>query len=205
MGYKSFGFNHLQYIGISFSHGSFSLWKSCAVVSLHAECYTTLPYSTVVHEFKNITELVVQSELFYYSHCCCFSYTTEGDLRLVGGANYGRVEVYHDGEWGTVCDDSWDITDANVVCRQLGYIGATSALGQAFFGRGRGPIHYANMACTGREERLADCQHHGIGIHNCDHGKDAGVVCYSTLGELRLCLLGSFSSPVFCINIVCYH
>ena len=150
---------------------------------------------TVVHRFKYITELVMQSELFYiycyYSHCCCFSHTTEGRHRLVGGAtdNQGRVEVYHNGEWGTVCDDSWDITDANVVCRQLGYSGATSAPGQAFFGRGRGPIHYANMVCTGREARLADCFHRGIGIHNCDHGEDAGAVCDSTLGELKLCLL----------------
>ncbi len=99
--------------------------------------------------------------------------------------NRGRVEVYHSGEWGTVCDDGWGLTDAHVVCRQLGYSAATSAHGHAFFGRGRGPIHYDNVACTGSESRLADCSHRR-NVHNCHHSEDAGVVCDTTRGELRL-------------------
>ena len=112
---------------------------------------------------------------------------TEGEVRLVGGStdSEGRVEVYHNGAWGTVCDDLWGITDANVVCRQLGYTGATSALSNAAFGQGSGPIHYDDVFCTGSETRLADCSHRGIGSHNCGHREDAGVVC-ATQGRLWL-------------------
>ena len=109
----------------------------------------------------------------------------EGSIRLEGSAsdNEGRVEVYHNGEWGTVCDDDWDITDANVVCRQLNYTRATSAPGSALYGAGSGPIFYDNVACLGTETRLADCTSRGIGVHDCSHGEDAGVACYIAQGQ----------------------
>ena len=91
--------------------------------------------------------------------------------------------MYHNGAWGTVCDDRWDINDANVVCRQLGYSSATSARGEAYFGAGSGPIYYDEVACTGTESRLADCAHNGIGINDCIHGEDAGVECSATPGQ----------------------
>ena len=113
-----------------------------------------------------------------------------GSVQLVGGAtaNEGRIEIYYNGVWGTVCDDRWDLRDADVVCRQLGYRTAISAHGSAYFGAGPGAIYLANVACTGNEARLADCSHRGIGQHYCRHQEDAGVVCDSRPWPGRSCL-----------------
>ncbi|XP_071486552.1 scavenger receptor cysteine-rich domain-containing protein DMBT1-like [Diadema antillarum] len=101
------------------------------------------------------------------------------DVRLVNGSspNRGRVEVLHNGQWSTVCDDQWDINDARVVCRQLGFPSAVQAKAAAAFGRGTGAIALDDVQCTGEEERLAECSHGGLGIHNCQHSEDAGVIC----------------------------
>ncbi|KFQ65629.1 Deleted in malignant brain tumors 1 protein, partial [Pelecanus crispus] len=100
-------------------------------------------------------------------------------LRLANGSNscLGRVEVFHDQKWGTVCDDTWDLHDATVVCRQLGCGMALSAPGSAHFGPGSDPIWMDGVHCTGMESALTDCELSSWGEHNCGHSEDAGVVC----------------------------
>ncbi|XP_056626743.1 deleted in malignant brain tumors 1 protein-like [Triplophysa dalaica] len=101
------------------------------------------------------------------------------DIRLVNGTNFcsGRLEVLHEGVWGTVCDDGWDLSDASVVCRQLGCGAATEAKGSSYFGQGSGPIWLDNVGCTGNETSLENCFAPPWGTHNHDHDEDAGVIC----------------------------
>ena len=100
-------------------------------------------------------------------------------MRLTGGSERGegRVELFYNGIWGTVCDDAWDLRDAEVVCRQLGFPGANSAPQRAHFGQGIGQIWLDNVNCAGYEASIKNCQHSGWGMHNCGHSEDASVIC----------------------------
>ena len=110
-------------------------------------------------------------------------------IRLVGGSSYneGRVEVKYSGEWGTVCDDGWDDTDAGVVCRQLGFGSSGTAIGSAGFGQGSGITFLDSILCTGSESILASCGHLGINVtRSCNHSNDAGVRCNGLQGMWNL-------------------
>ncbi|XP_070585596.1 soluble scavenger receptor cysteine-rich domain-containing protein SSC5D isoform X2 [Erythrolamprus reginae] len=106
------------------------------------------------------------------------------DIRLMNGSSrcVGRVEVLHNGLWGTICDDNWGLEDARVVCRQLGCASAISAPRESHFGRGTGRIWMDEVRCIGTESNLSQCPSRPLGDNDCHHGEDAGVVC----SEMRL-------------------
>ena len=107
----------------------------------------------------------------------------EGDLRLVNGATVyeGRVEIYHNNEWGTVCDDKFDSRDGEVVCAHLGYGKLEQAYSRAKYGAGSGRIWLDGLDCYGNEKKLTSCSfdygYRRWGYHDCRHHEDAGVRC----------------------------
>ncbi|NWX85104.1 NETR protein, partial [Nothoprocta pentlandii] len=105
----------------------------------------------------------------------------------------GRVEVYHDGKWGTICDDQWDDRDAEVVCRQLGLSGPATVTSEGDYAAGQGFILLDDVACTGTELSLLDCPHSAWGQHDCSHAEDVGVHCSP---EGNTAVDGSLGPPV---------
>ncbi|XP_049339996.1 deleted in malignant brain tumors 1 protein isoform X3 [Astyanax mexicanus] len=102
-----------------------------------------------------------------------------GSVRLVDGDSRcaGRVEVLYRGQWGSVCGNNWDMRDAAVVCRELVCGEAVDTYHESYFGSASGPIWMDNVHCSGSESTLRNCESAGWGKHNCDHSKDAGVIC----------------------------
>ena len=104
-------------------------------------------------------------------------------LRLANGTDRcsGRVEMFHDGQWGTVCDDDWDMHEGEVVCRAMDCGSPLMVPSSAHFGMGDGNIWLDDVHCSGNETSLIHCLHPMFGENNCGHGEDAGVVCSGIL------------------------
>jgi len=103
---------------------------------------------------------------------------TAQTVRLVDGGSprEGRLEVYHNDTWGTVCHDGFTDAAARVVCYMLGYGYVGQAIGRRYDG-GSGQIWLDDVQCSGTETRIADCRHRGWGSHNCEHYEDVSVSC----------------------------
>ncbi|XP_061115008.1 scavenger receptor cysteine-rich type 1 protein M130-like isoform X1 [Conger conger] len=116
--------------------------------------------------------------VFTLSSAFTLSDSDTAKVRLVGGGSCsGRVEVLHLGQWGTVCDDVWDLEHARLACRELGCGPAAAALKRAHFGQGNGAIWLLEAACRKDDQSLANCIYLPPGYINCKHGEDAGVEC----------------------------
>ncbi|XP_063411205.1 scavenger receptor cysteine-rich domain-containing group B protein-like [Mytilus trossulus] len=106
-----------------------------------------------------------------------------GAIRIISK----RLEIFHNGEWGTVCDDFFDDVDARVACRQLGY-NTGFTVESVDVDDGTGEVWLDDMNCTGIERELSDCPNKGWGMENCGHHEDIGIECFDSLvdGHIRL-------------------
>lgn len=100
------------------------------------------------------------------------------------------MEILFHGHWGIVCDNSWDLLDAIVACRQLGYNTAAAALTGSAFGAGSGPNWIISIKCTGYEANLTKCRH-SDDHSSCSRSRHAGVICS---GELQNTLDNNYST-----------
>nr|XP_054755403.1 neurotrypsin-like [Lytechinus pictus] len=170
--------------------------REVVIVSLHLERFGGAPiglrisssqlYEDLLFSLYTWCHLNIKMKFAVYLVLCSLATSaraqTEGDVRLVNGRDSyeGRIEVYANGGWGTVCDDLWDDTDATVVCQSRGSESGTART-NAYFGEGSGDILLDDVICDGDESSLLECSNPGIGVHNCGHSEDAGVTCSPTV------------------------
>ncbi|XP_067881179.1 scavenger receptor cysteine-rich type 1 protein M130-like [Heterodontus francisci] len=192
----------IDYYTQSFGEGSGTIWldgmKCISHESFLWQCQTE-PWGKHNCEHRDdagvvCSEANVAKEQLHRSEDCIREYDCKRGLspdsgqwlRLFGGNTNcsGRVEILCNNIWGTVCDDSWDMADANVVCRQLGCGHALLAPGGATFSQGDGVIWLDEVKCTGSESSLADCPSSSPAQSDCDHKEDASVICSSEDGRV---------------------
>jgi hypothetical protein len=101
----------------------------------------------------------------------------------IGSDSY-RAEIYYNGQWGTICDDGFDDSDATVFCRSMvSDCQYGSMISNSYVTNGNHlPILADNFACSGSETNIRDCPALW-GSHNCGHHEDVGVACYYSSGN----------------------
>jgi deleted-in-malignant-brain-tumors protein 1 len=101
----------------------------------------------------------------------------------VGDQSYtGKVEIQYQGTWGVVCENGWNIVDAHVICRMLGYKAAEVAI-QYIEGETTRKMLLDVVQCSGNEKSIAKCAHNGWGKYSCTNKGLAGVVCQVKQGK----------------------
>ena len=113
----------------------------------------------------------------------------EFDVRLIGGnSKQGRVAIFTNGDWGTICEQGFGEYEAAVVCRQLGYHGPNPKIHNGiYFGGGIGPVHMQNLKCRRNANHIDDQCEWKIpnSGSNCDsHQRDVGVTCFDGKGTI---------------------
>ncbi|XP_040086130.1 CD5 antigen-like isoform X1 [Oryx dammah] len=111
-------------------------------------------------------------------------------VRLVRGPHRceGRVEVERNGEWGTVCDDGWNMKDVQVVCRELGCGAAKGTPSGNLYkplADAKQKIFIQEVECNGTEDELSKCDQ-VEDVYDCSHSEDAGAICEKSPPKVRL-------------------
>ena len=104
----------------------------------------------------------------------------EGSVRLTGGAldNEGRLEVFFDGEWGSVCNRNWGRWSGSVACKDLGYESLVKVTGTSQYNNAENiPIWLNGVQCAKNDRRIRDCAHEPVGYQPCSHDEDVGLIC----------------------------
>ncbi|XP_071819935.1 neurotrypsin-like isoform X6 [Apostichopus japonicus] len=133
----------------------------------------------------------------------CLEATVSGDVRLINGIytpDEGTVQIYYNNEWGTICDDSFDLQDGHVICRQLGYSRALQYQSDAYYGEGDGPILYG-LYCSGREDSWRGCNYYGWDTSSCSHSEDVGLQCTHDIGSSSTSVTGLVVTAIIVILI----
>ena len=110
----------------------------------------------------------------------CYNLYYTDTVRLVGWKDNsgGRIEIYHEGRWGTVCNSHWQSISSKVVCKGLGFVDGQKT---GKFGPGKGRIWLDEVSCNETAHtRLQECGHSEWGVNKCDHSMDVGLICVSS-------------------------
>eukprot|EP00057_Strongylocentrotus_purpuratus_P030235 XP_781085.3 PREDICTED: scavenger receptor cysteine-rich type 1 protein M130 [Strongylocentrotus purpuratus] len=109
----------------------------------------------------------------------CGEYVEPGELRLENGDDRsGRLEIFYNGQWGTVCNDNFGEDEARVACQQLNLDSSSiEQFGSSKYGEGTGMIWLDEVNCNGIESTLDSCAHDPYGYHDCSHSEDVGISC----------------------------
>ena len=156
-------------------HGG-NVYTTKVINAIHKDLFSDIRVHILI-----ITSSPLHGLLKSLVSCVCVSLAAL-EVRLNDGTHRceGRVEVKHQGEWGTVNDHNWSMEEAAVVCRQLGCGGAVDAPKGAKFGPGVGPIWFHYIYCKGQESAITRCSYPTVKDHRPEghsHDKDAGAVC----------------------------
>ena len=92
----------------------------------------------------------------------------------------GRIEIYYNDTWWTLCQHHFSHDAFNIVCRKLGLPDSQEAYNESQFGSGNQSILPMDFSCDGHEASLMDCRHEHFSDHHCGDQNTVGVSC----GEL---------------------